>query len=86
MFLKSYLYLFFFECGYLVSELLRILGSLVVDELLLNVGHDLALHLQAHCALLLQLPPLIAHFTLVGTVFLQQLRRGRKGSKHGRET
>lgn len=69
---KSHLYLLLLECGYLAGKPLGILGSLVVGELLLHVGHDLVFQLQTHSTLFLQLPPLIVHFSLVGACFLEQ--------------
>lgn len=68
---KSHLYLFFLECGYLAGEPLGVLGSLVVGELLLHVGHDLVLQLQTHSSFFLQLPPLVIHFSLEGAGFLE---------------
>lgn len=68
---KSPLYLLLLERGYLAGEPLGVLGSPVVGELLLHVGHDLVLQLQTHGALFLQLPPLIVHFSLVGAGFLE---------------
>lgn len=69
---KLTLYLLLLECGYLVGEPLRVLGSFVVGELLLHVGHYLVLQLETQSTFFLQLPPLIVHFSLVGTGFLEQ--------------
>lgn len=69
---KTRLHLFLLECCHFADELLGILGSFVVCELLLHVSHNLVLQLQAHGTLFLQLSPLFSHLSLVDVVFLEE--------------
>lgn len=58
-------YLFFLQGCHLGIELLVVLCSSVVCELLLHFSHDFVLQLQTESALLLQLLPLFTQFTLI---------------------
>lgn len=69
------------EHDHVAGEPLRVLGGSVVGDLLLNVRHDLVLHIQAQGTLFLHLLPLVIQLGLVVAGFLQSTGKRLRGRK-----